>query len=356
MKICFLGDAASIHIRRWCEFFRDKGDDVSIISFNNAEIPGVKVYFVGDNLDINGDGGNIAYLKKVRVIKKLLKKVKPDIVNAHYLTSYGLIGTLINCKPFIVSTWGSDILVTPKKNIVYNALTRFVISKAALITSDSNFMSKEIISLGGKFEKVITAPMGINNVEFNNKDENREEKTFLSMRTLCDNSNVDCILRAFKLVLAEYKDAKLIITNSGEKKDYILNLIKELNLEYNVEYLGFVDREKVIKLLKSSTVYISIPTSDSTSVTLLEAMASGIFSIVSDLPANREWIIHNKNGYILNNTNEKSLAELMSESLVNMDMKKEAKSKKKKIINERAIWDDNMTFIREHYINLLNSK
>ena len=74
MIICFLGDAASIYIRRWCEFFRDKGDDVSIISFNNAEIPGVKVYFVGDNLDINGDGGNIAYLKKVRVIKKLLKK------------------------------------------------------------------------------------------------------------------------------------------------------------------------------------------------------------------------------------------------------------------------------------------
>ncbi|WP_291650771.1 glycosyltransferase family 4 protein [Clostridium sp.] len=356
MKICFLGDAASIHIRRWCEFFRDKGDDVSIISFNNAEIPGIKVYFVGDKLNINGDGGNIAYLKKVRVIKKLLKKVKPDIVNAHYLTSYGLIGTLINCKPFIVSTWGSDVLVTPKKNIVYNALTRFVISKASLITSDSNFMSKEIISLGGKIEKVITAPMGINNIEFNNKDENRKEKTFLSMRTLCDNSNVDCILRAFKMVLAVYRDAKLIITNSGEKKDDIINLIKELDLQNNVEYLGFINRETVKELLKTSSIYISIPTSDSTSVTLLEGMASGIFPIVSNLPANKEWITHNKNGYILKNIDEKELSKLMISSLENEEIKNYAKDINEKIINERAIWEDNMTFIREKYIKVLMDK
>lgn len=356
MKICFLGDAASIHIRRWCEFFRDKGDKVSIISFNKAEIPGVEVHFVGDSLNINGDGGNIGYLKKVRLIKSLVKEIKPDILNAHYLTSYGFIGTLINYKPLIVSTWGSDILVTPKKNIVYNALTRFVINKATLITSDSNFMSKEIISLGGKAEKVVTAPMGINNSEFNNKDENRENQTFLSMRTLCDNSNIDCILKAFKIVLETYKDAKLVITNSGEKRDNILNLIKELSLEDNVEYLGFINRETVIKLLKTSTVYISIPTSDSTSVTLLEGMASGIFPIVSDLPANREWIIDNKNGYILNSTDEKNLSELMIKSIINDNLKKDAKSINESIINERAIWDDNMTFIREHYKNILNSR
>ena len=356
MNICFLGDAASIHIRRWCEFFRDKGDKVSIISFNKAEIPGVEVYFVGDNLNINGDGGNISYLKKTRVIKKLVKKINPDIVNAHYLTSYGFIGTLINYNPLVVSTWGSDILVTPKKNKVYNALTRFVIRKAALITSDSNFMSKEIISLGGKGEKVITSPMGINNDEFNNNDENREEHTFLSMRTLCDNSNIDCILKSFKLVLTTYKDAKLVITNSGEKKDEILDLIKELNLEGNVEYLGFINRETVKNLLKTSSIYLSIPTSDSTSVTLLEAMASGIFSIVSDLPANKEWIVDNKNGYVLKSIDEKSLAELMIKSLENTDIKREAKDINEKIIKERAIWDDNMTLVRENYINILNNR
>lgn len=353
MKICFLGDAASIHIKRWCEFFRDNGDNVSIISFNKAEIPGVDVYYVGENLNINGEGGNISYLKKIKVIKNIVNKIKPDVLNAHYLTSYGLIGTLINYKPLIVSTWGSDILVTPKKNIVYKALTKFVISKSRLITSDSNFMTNEIISLGGKHNKVITAPMGINISEFNNGNENRESQTFLSMRTLCDNSNIDCILKAFKIVVGKYEKAKLIVTNSGEKKEEVLSLIKELSLEKNVEYLGFINRETVIKLLKSSNVYISIPTSDSTSVTLLECMASGTFPIVSNLPANKEWINNNKNGYILDRIDEKLLSDLMVQSLLDDKIRSKAKLMNEEIINKRAIWDENMNFIRENYKNIL---
>ena len=216
MKICFLGDAASIHIRRWCEYFRDKGDKVSIISFREAEIPGVNVIYIGDKLNINSEGGNLTYLKKIWTIKKIISDLKPDIVNAHYLTSYGFLAALTRIKPLVVSTWGSDILVTPKRNIIYKKLTEFVIKRSNLITSDSNFMSEEIVNLGGKKENIITAPMGIDITNFNLVGRSTENRnTFLSMRTLCKNSNIEYILTAFKNVIKEKPDAKLIITKIG---------------------------------------------------------------------------------------------------------------------------------------------
>ena len=355
MKICFLGDIASIHLIRWVEYFRDNGHSVSVISFSNTEISGIEFRYVGEKININSDGGNKQYLKKINVIKRLIKEINPDVINAHYLTSYGLIGALIKDRPLIVSTWGSDILVTPKRNFMYNKLTKYVLKRANLVTSDSNFMSNEIENLGYSRKNIVTVPMGIDTNLFNSygRVEHENETVFLSMRTLCSNSNIETIIKAFKKVHEKNKKTKLIITNSGDKKAEILDLIKEMNLEENIEYKGFIPRDVVANLLKTSDVYISIPTSDSTSVTLLEAMNSGIFPIVSNLPANKEWINDNENGFILKKINEDELYNLMIDSIEKKDLINKAKKINEKIIRNRAIWKDNMASIIYRYSEIL---
>lgn len=354
MKICFLGDAGSVHIRRWVEFFRDKNHQVSIISFRSAIIENVDVRFIGDHINIDSSGGNIMYLKKIRVIKKIIDEINPDIINAHYLTSYGLLGALTKKRPLIVSAWGSDILVTPKRNIIYKKLTQYVLKKSDLVTSDSNFMSKEIEGLGYNKEKIITVPMGINPSEFNLEGRSKEKnKIILSMRTLCDNSNIDIIIKAFKKLYEEDKEVKLIITNSGDKEDVILNLIEELKLNKAIEFLGFINREKVVELLKKANSFISIPTSDSTSVTLLEAMACGIFPIVSDLPANNEWINDKENGFVLKQYSEEELYNLMKNSMMDDELLISTKVKNTRIIKERAIWEENMNYIIDKYRSVI---
>lgn len=357
MKICFLGDAASVHIRRWCEYFRDSGDEVFIISFRNAQISGVNVIYIGDNLDIKSNGGNLEYLKKILTIKNLINKIKPDVINAHYLTSYGFLAALIGKRPLVVSTWGSDILVTPKRNIIYKKLTEFVIKKCDLITSDSQFMSEEIINLGGDENDILTAPMGIDSENFNSIGRvNDNRNTFLSMRTLCKNSNIEYILKAFKNVTKEKPYAKLVITNSGDMKDEVLNLIKKLDIEGNVDFLGFVNREKVEALLKSCDVYLSVPTSDSTSVNLLEAMACGIFPVVSNIPANKEWIETGVNGLIVDELSVDGLTKSMLKALNDKSLRESAVDINSKIINERAIWSNNMAYIRENYVKLISKE
>lgn len=343
MKICLLGDAKSVHTVRWCEYFKEMGHSVSLISFRENSIEGVKVYFLGDSLDVDSRGGNIQYLKKIFAIKKILKEIKPDIVNAHYLTSYGLIAALIKTGKLVISTWGTDILVTPHKNAAYKMITKYAISKSDLLTSDSDFMTKEIIKLGASEDKVLTVPMGIDINDFDvNKRNDEELDTFVSMRTICKNSNIDCILKAFKIVLDSKPTSKLILTNSGEDEEYIKSLIKDLNIESSVEYRGFVTKEGLVSTLLNSQIYLSIPTSDSTSVTLLEAMASGSFPIVSDLPANKEWIVDGENGYILDKIEPEALSELMIKASQNRGLFERAIDINRKIVKERAIWSENM--------------
>ena len=355
MKICFLGDAGSIHVRRWIEFFRDTGNEVSVISFRNADIKGIKLYYIGNSININSDGGNASYLKKLFVIKRLIKEIKPDLINAHYLTSYGLIGSLVKGKiPFVVSTWGSDILVTPKKNKIYKLLTEYVLKKCDLVTSDSKYMSDEIVSLKKDRSKILTIPMGVTLSDFNIKNmKKNREKIFLSMRTLCDNSNIKYILDAFKMVLEKYKDSRLIITNSGSSEKYILSYIKELGLDEKVEFKGFINRVELFELLNEGLAFISIPNSDSTSVTLLESMISGSLPIVSDLPANREWIDDEVNGLILKNIDSGELSKLMIRAIEDKELIESSRKINQKIIEDRAVWEDNMNVALNAYRKIL---
>ena len=64
------------------------------------------------------------------------------------------------------------------------------------------------------------------------------------------------------------------------------------------QFVGFLNSEQNKANYQSATIYISIPISDGTSISLLEAMAYGCIPIVSDLPANKEWITHLENGII----------------------------------------------------------
>ncbi|WP_461206454.1 glycosyltransferase family 4 protein [Clostridium sp. DL1XJH146] len=353
MRICFLGDGNSVHIKRWLSFFRNKGYDVHLITFSTVVYENITVHKVGKH-NINQNGGNWKSIFSTLEIKKILKEIKPDIINAHYVTSYGFIAALTGIKPLVISAWGSDILVTPKQNKFYKNITKFTLNRADLITSDSDIMSKEINQLSRS--KTITVPMGVEKIlcDFERKD-NINEIKILSLRTLNKNSNIDTIVKSFSKIVKEYKDMtlKLIIINDGPEKNNIRNLIEELGICEDIEMKGFVSRKELLDLMISSQIYISIPTSDSTSVTLLEAMACGIPIIVSDLQANREWIENRINGLVLNRIDEEVLYENIKSIINNNKLKEDFFKINRDIILKRAIWDDNMETVEREYLSLL---
>jgi len=133
----------------------------------------------------------------------------------------------------------------------------------------------------------------------------------------------------------------------------IKSLILKLGIEDRVIVKGFVQREELIELLAKAQLNISIPDSDSTSVTLLESMACGSFNIVSNIPANTEWIQDNYNGLVINEINEKTLKSAMKNAILNEELRQKALAINKDIISSKALWENNMKYVEEEYLKLI---
>jgi glycosyltransferase involved in cell wall biosynthesis len=106
-------------------------------------------------------------------------------------------------------------------------------------------------------------------------------------------------------------------------------------------------------LLAQSDIYVYTSPYDGTSVSLLEALASGVFPVVTDIPSNREWIADGDNGFLVPEENESLLAKKIIEVIRNHKLKGEACIKNHKIIEQKAHWKENIRKIEELYHNLL---
>jgi glycosyltransferase involved in cell wall biosynthesis len=253
-----------------------------------------------------------------------------------------------------MSAWGSDILVTPKRNKLYRAVTKFALNSADIITSDSDYMTQEIKKLTKT--QAVTVPMGVERELCSMERKSPgDEIVLLSLRTIDSNSNIDVIIKAFNKLIEKYPDRKikLIVGNTGPDLEKIRALVNEMNLREKVIVRGFIKREELLRLLSSCTAYLSVPTSDSTSVTLLEAMAFGTPCIVSDLPANREWIIDGENGIIIDSISSTVLCDGMERIIKDEVLVKRCEKECREEILKRAIWDDNMAMVEKEYKKLL---
>jgi len=300
--ILFL-DAKSPHSIKWLKELI-KYFDIYIVSLNGYNkdileyITEEKLFLLNDN--VKNSGNNFKLVFRYFSFKKIVDKIQPKYINAHYLSSYGFIASLIKIQypniKLIQSTWGTDILVTPFKSKIRFYIAKFSLKNSDLITSDSYYMSDKINQIYLN-NKIMTFPFGLDNFEIS---DNIIKDKFLiySNRALTSNYNIDKIIIWFYNL--NDKRYKLLIANDGDNKKSLIDLANKLDLSNRVDFIGFLDKDKQEINYKKAQFYISIPTSDSTAVSLLEAMRYGCYPIVSNLNANREWIINNINGNFFN--------------------------------------------------------
>ena len=90
MKICFIAPANNYHTQKWCHWFRNRGHQVDAISFTEGEIEGCTVHYINSGAGVRGsDAQKLKYLFQARKVHEIVNEIKPDVINAHYATSYG---------------------------------------------------------------------------------------------------------------------------------------------------------------------------------------------------------------------------------------------------------------------------
>jgi len=336
-----------------------------VISFENARIEGTTVHVLKLPVLVKSATFPLKMASIYR-IKSLIKRIKPDILHAHYVTNYGLFGALCKFNPFVITAWGSDVLIIPEARItsmIKKPIAKYALRKANLITCDAQHMKEAMRRLGIAPEKVNIIYFGVDTRKFSTGEKSEELRaklgihdspTVISLRNLEPLFDIESLIRSIPLVLKEIPESKFVIAGKGSEEKRLKEMAKSLGVSDSVKFVGFIQNDKLPQYLTTMDVYVSTSLSDAgIAASTAEAMACGLPVIITDVADNKKWVEDGENGFIVPIKDPKSLAEKIIYSLKNENIRKKFGKINRKIIEERNNYYKEMEKMEDIYKELI---
>lgn len=310
LRLAFVAPGNSIHTRRWLEFLVRRGHAVGLVSYGRLVEPieGVELLLELGALG-TGRAGPGAYVRAALRTRAALRRFAPQVLHAHFVTGPGWLAAAAGLRPLVVSAWGSDVLLDPQRRLV-RALHRLTLRRCDHATCDAAAVEAALVSLGMPARRITRIVWGVDTSVFRPRAADEARKLFavpsdafvvLAMRGLRPLQNPLTIIRAFRRLLAVRPDAVLLLKLGPGDEGLPPDVRRELETidPDRVQVVPALPHASLADLYAAADVCVSVPSSDGTSVALLEAMASGCAVVASDLPANREWIRDGENGLLV---------------------------------------------------------
>ena len=275
---------------------------------------------------------------------------------------FSYLAARASARPLVVTAWGSDVYRTAEQNPETVRQLYHGLQAARLITCDSVDQRSQLCRFPGVDEgKVHVVQWGVDMNVFRPGPPNPEvlsalgvagRPVVLSARKLFPIYNQETIIAAFRLVRSRVPDAVLLVKDYRSDPDYldvVRRLVDENGLHDSVRILRDGPVPAGSRPLRLASVSVSVPFSDGTSMSVLEAMACGSVPIVSDLPSLREWIRDGRNGYLVAPTDKEALAERIVQLLEDKNLRETFASENVELIRERADQAENMARMDKLY-------
>lgn len=291
MKVIQVGPEG-IHLSNFCKSIHDQIGDFGYIGETAFDIQGTSSKTIAPfrGLDL------FSWLKSLLKIHQYLNNERPNLIHIHQINRLAFFVTVLARRlriPIVSTAWGSDVLLVPQKSFLHKFIAQFVLTNSQVITCDSLQMKLVIQKLTSLHQDVQYLQYGISPVQPKNK-----EKLIYSNRLHKPLYRIDLIIRLFADFYKNNKDWKLIIGAEGESTNELKRLAGQLLPSSAYEFVGWLNAENNSEWYSRSSIYVSLPLSDGTSVSLLEAMSADCVPVVPNLAVSHEWIESGKNGIV----------------------------------------------------------
>jgi len=363
-SICHISPL-SIHSTRWIEAFREKGYNISLITDSQTWAPqkprNIPIYVL-PTLTVENFGYTI--VRNCASIARILRKTDPHLIQLHtqYHYAFAIAPSHI---PYILHSWGGEVLELSNMNILRKFLAKYVTRRAGRIVVDAECMKKIWKSTGISQRKIEIVPFGVDTTLFNPQVKGRnvrrklgireEDIVVISTRPFFTHYDIECLINAIPLVVNKNKNIKFIVKGKGPKEVRIRELAKKLGVDRYIRFTSPVPYPETSQYLAASDIYVSTSFIDSTSVSLLEAMACGLPPITTDIPGNREWIRNETNGLLYPPRDYNALAQKITQLVENEDQRKSFGEVSHRTVIARGSWEQCISKMETIYDSMIRA-
>jgi len=276
--------------------------------------------------------------------RRIVKKIKPDLVHAGPIQNCAFITALSGFRPFLAMSWGYDLVQDADSNWWMKRITQYVLRRASFFTSDANVTREKAVAFGMDPNKTVIFPWGTEIEHFTPKTFKRSNVKTLTI--FCSRSwepiyGVDVLAKAFVKVASVNPNVNLILLGGGSQGAKIRQILMNGGVLERVHFGGQVGQKDLPRWYHMSDLYISPSHVDGSSVTLMEALASGLPCLVSDIPGNREWIEEGINGWLFRDGDVDDLAAKILYAIQNRKSFKQVGEAARKTAEQKADWTKN---------------
>lgn len=368
MRVCLLGNSGSSFIRKWVWFFEESGIDTHVISLQPPAEPAKKVHHYAWRPWL----GKLNYLYRVPSIKRKVAELSPHIVHGHYISSYGFLASLTGRRPLVLSAWGTDVLVVPKNSLILRQFVKHALRQADLVTAECSSTAQCVVGeFGVPLERAVVLPWGVDLRIFGQNRADAAKRlrkelgipegfvVVMSGRSLAPFYGSETLLEAIPPLLVKHPKTAFIILRGNAEPNYFCDFRKRIEAKGVAQRVVLIDRwltpEELSVALQASDIFLSLPSSDSDSTTLNEALASGLIPIVSDNASNREVFRDGENGFLVPVSDVDSLARRVSGVIEGLpELKLRMADQNRNYIVRLRNWERNAARMIELYKGLLS--
>jgi glycosyltransferase involved in cell wall biosynthesis len=286
--------------------------------------------------------------------RRLTKEIKPDLIHAGPIQTCAFIAVLSGFRPILTISWGFDLMDDVHRNKWWEGVTRYTLKRSTFFTSDAAITRDKAVAYGMNPEKTVVFPWGVDLEHFTSKTEYATRNTFT---LFCNRSweiryGVDVLARAFVQVAQQNENVNLILLNGGSQGNAIRQILQNGGVLDRVAFVGHVSQTDLPHWYQRADLYISPSHVDGSSVSLMEALACGLPCLVSDIPANKEWIVEDENGWLFRDGDANHLAEKILAAISQREKLPEIGRSSRRVAEMRADWKKNAKVLMNVYRSL----
>jgi len=346
VRVVYLADAPYIHTRRWVEHFVRRGWDAHVISFRPAEIPGATVHHV-DGLEVLGKSRYVVHARRVR---SMVQDLRPDLVHALHLTSYGFLGGIAGFQPSIVSVWGTDILEAPNLTPLHAWITRYALRQAGAVTATGLRLAEATLPYMPPRKPVRVVPYGVDLERFSpHPREGRAGVTVGAASRLSPEKGFQYLLRAIAMLRARGTPVRVLLAGDGPARGDLEKLARELDIADDVRFVGEVAHDAVPAVLQELDIFAMPSTWEGFGVSALEAGAMELPAVASDVHGIPDVVVHGETGILVPPRDVVALADAIARLAEDPALRARMGAAGRAFVRANYRWQDNAALMEALY-------